>query len=90
MWRLTAIGVCLLAAACATASKETRFGIEDDSIWDRSKADGAAYAAEGFMARKTMAVRRPNDFKFFYKNCDPTDPRTPFSKTSYFCNEGPY
>jgi hypothetical protein len=75
-------------AGCAS-SKDTRFGLEDDSVWEKSQASGDAYGADAMTFRKTMKIRPKNDFRFYYKNCELTDHESFYSKTSYWCSEAP-
>lgn len=81
--------VSAISIGCASTSAEMRLGIEDESIWESSRADGAAYVSDAMSFRKPMKVRPKNNYRFYFKECSLNDEGTFYSKTSYWCTEGP-
>lgn len=74
-----------LSACASTSDSEYRMGTEPDT--PLSKADPAAYGADGFTFNKLQKRREPNAFMFYFKQCTLEDARSYYSKTSYWCND---
>ena len=67
----------------ACASRPTsRFGSEPNLD---SKAEGAAYAAEGFTFSKNMPIHPNSPYDFYFRTCSHDDGKVYYSKTSYDC-----
>jgi hypothetical protein len=73
---------------CASSS-DMRTSTEPEGPREKSRAHPAAYGvADTFTFGKPQKIRPANDFKFYFKECEPTDPqndRAFFSKTAYSC-----
>lgn len=87
--------VLIFAAVGATglvgcsSSSGYRTSTEPEGAGKNARAHPAAYGiTDAFTFGKPQAIRPPNDFLFYFKECEMTDPqndRAFFSKTAYSC-----
>ena len=87
----------MMLASCATGSTgfngfssgSKRLSTEPEDAGKNARAHPAAYGIiDTYTFGKPQEVRPPNDFIFYYKDCELTDPdydRAFFSKTAYSC-----
>ena len=84
---LRALFMIALLASCS--SNEMRLSTVPENAGRNARAHPAAYGiVDTFTFGKPQAVRPPNDFMFYFKECEMTDPendRAFFSKTAYSC-----
>jgi hypothetical protein len=78
----------ILFAACST--NDTRLSTVPESAGKNARAHPAAYGVvDTFMLSKPHKIRPANEFQFYFKDCEMTDPandRAFFSKTAYSCS----
>jgi hypothetical protein len=75
--------LALISQACATESKTQ--GMRDYS--EGSEASGHAYVTDAMTIRGPMPYREPKwkPIDFYYKKCEETGPRHPWTATYYEC-----
>lgn len=70
-------------------SNDMRLSTEPADAGKNARAHPAAYGiVDTFSFGKPQKIRPPNDFLFYFKECEMTDPsndRAFFSKTAYSC-----
>ena len=88
----TAITTTTMQVGCAIGSLSggsKRLSTEPEDAGKNARAHPAAYGIiDTYTFGKPQEVRPPNDFIFYYKDCELTDPdydRAFFSKTAYSC-----
>lgn len=85
------LAICGCASGCASSPRDMRTSTEPEGPREKSRAHPAAYGiVDTFTFGTPQHVRPPNDFKFYYKNCELTDPQSDrafFSKTAYSCSD---
>lgn len=76
-------------ALVGCARSDMRLSTEPEDAWKSGKAHPAAYGSvDMFGVGKPQHIRPKNDFIFYFKECEMTDPendRAFFSKTAYSC-----
>lgn len=93
-WTLVLAAVALLSAvslisACSTTS-DMRLSTVPENAGKNAHAHPAAYGIiDTFTFGKPQHIRPANDFRFYFKDCEMTEPendRAFFSKTAYSCS----
>lgn len=79
----------VLGLATACGSNDMRTSTVPENAGRNARAHPAAYGiVDTFYVGSPQHVRPPNDFLFYFKECEMTDPendRAFFSKTAYSC-----
>lgn len=87
MWAFLIL-ILATVVGCST-STGYRTSTEPEDAGKNANAHPAAYGIiDAFTFGKPQAIRPPNDFMFYFKECEMTDPqndRAFFSKTAYSC-----
>lgn len=87
MCGLLSVGILLINCS---STDEMRMSTVPENVGKNARAHPAAYGVtDAFNFGKPQKVRPANDFLFYFKDCDSTDPegdRAYFSKTAYTCS----